>query len=245
MLISISGFYGSGGNELGFALGQKLNYPVYDGELMAKAVEASGIDMRRSTLAFYDETDENIDKNFSTPFSSALLKLQLDVLPIGRNENAVQTVENRDSGLLSRFLDTVPTNVREGSPIRQKNEIEHLKQMQTKVILEAAEIGDGIFLGRCSSQILRGRPDTLRIFATASIASCRERIANKFSITNDAKLEKFIKRTNRRRAYFFETFTGLMWDDSENYDLCINTDYLGFDGSMALIENVLKLKQGK
>ena len=72
MLISINGYYGSGGNELGKALAKDLGYTVYDNDLMEKAVAKSGIDMQRSTLAFYDEDDAKTIRRdlFGRPLSN-------------------------------------------------------------------------------------------------------------------------------------------------------------------------------
>ena len=52
-----------------------------------------------------------------------------------------------------------------------------------------------------------------------------------------------MKETNRRRAYYYEAFTGQTWDDPENYDFCLNTDYLGFDGTLELILKLIEKKQ--
>lgn len=57
-----------------------------------------------------------------------------------------------------------------------------------------------------------------------------------------AQAEKLVKETNRRRAYYYEAFTHQTWDDPENYDFCLNTDYLGFEGSVALIAELLEKK---
>ena len=48
MLISINGLYGSGGNELGWALAEKLGWPVHDNELIRQAVADSGVDLREA-----------------------------------------------------------------------------------------------------------------------------------------------------------------------------------------------------
>ena len=61
MLISINGLYGSGGNEMGYALAERLGYTVYDGELIEKAVADSGVDLKQATLAFYDEDDGDVE----------------------------------------------------------------------------------------------------------------------------------------------------------------------------------------
>jgi len=245
MLISINGLYGSGGNEMGYALAEKLGYTVYDGELIQKAVEDSGVDLKLATLAYYDEDDGDIDNKMSDPYKNAILSLELDVLPIARQDE-VKKEKNTHSGLLSMFMDTTAINVREGIPaVKEKEDIESLRDAQKREILRVAEKGNAIFFGRCSSYILRDRDDALRIFTCASLKSCRDRIESKYKIKNERKLDNLIKETNRRRAYYYEAFTGQTWDDLENYDMCLNTDYLGFEGTVDLIAHVIKQKTDK
>ncbi len=240
MLISINGLYGSGGNELGWALSKKLGWSVHDGELIQKAVADSGVDLREATLAFYDEDGSRPEK---TPYAGAVLSLELDVLPIARAEEE-EKKENYHSGLLAMFMDTTSMNNREGIPaVRRKEDIDSLRASQTKAVLQASQTGDGIFFGRCSSYILRDRRDALRIFTCASLDSCVRRITEKYALPSRAEAEKLVKETNRRRAYYYEAFTGLTWDDPENYDFCLNTDYLGFDGTLELIEKLIEKKQ--
>ncbi len=240
MLISINGLYGSGGNELGWALSEKTGWPVHDNELIRQAVADSGVDLREATLAFYDEDEQGAEQR---PYGSAVLSLELDVLPIARDEDAPKK-ENYQSGLLAAFMDTTSVNNREGIPaVRDKADIDSLRASQTAAVLKVSESGDGIFFGRCSSYILRNRNDTLRLFISASLDSCAKRVAAKYGIRDSAEAKKLVKETNRRRAYYYEAFTGLTWDDPENYDFCLNTDYLGFDGTLELIEKLIEKKQ--
>ena len=112
MLISINGLYGSGGNELGWALSEKTGWPVHDNELIRQAVADSGVDLREATLAFYDEDEQGAAQR---PYGSAVLSLELDVLPIARDEDTPKK-ENYQSGLLAAFMDTTSVNNREGIP---------------------------------------------------------------------------------------------------------------------------------
>lgn len=247
MLISISGLYGSGGNEMGHELAKLLNYTVHDSDLMGKVAEASGLDMRRSTFSFYDENDEAIDEKLSSPYTNAILSVQMDVLPIGMTEREQQEAEreSKRSGLLEKYMDSMPINQREGTPIRQKDEIDRLRFAQAKVLLDAAEPGNSIFFGRCSSYILAGREDALRIFTYASMDSCCRRISKAYKLEDAAQTEEFVKRTNRRRAYYFETFTGLKWDALENYDYCINTDFLGLGETVQFVKQLVEAREKK
>ncbi len=243
MLITIGGLYGSGGQELAMALKERLGYDVYEGEIIEQAVKDSGLDMARSTLAYYDETDEAIDEKVleEDPYTRAIMHLQMDVLPIGQYDRG-RVMEHKHSGLLSSFLNSAPVNVREGTYLNQRDEIDAVRFAQARLILEAADKGNAIFVGRCSSYILKGRKDTLNIFTCASIDSCRKQIREYYDIPDDSKIDVLIKTTNRRRSVYYETFTGQKWDDIENYDLCINTDYLGLNGTLDLICEMVEKK---
>ena len=244
MLITISGLYGSGGQEIAEALAKELGCPVYGKDLMEKATENSGLDLHQTTLDFYDESDESID-GYVDPFKNAFLNLELDVLPINRSAKAtVKHTENYHSGLLASYMDTLPVNRRELAPaVAKKADADRLKYAQAKAVLDAAESGDGIFTGRCASYVLAGRSDVLRIFTTASIDSCRERIAKLYGLEAKPELDSFIKKTNQRRAYYYEAFTDQKWDDPENYDYCINTDCLGFEKNLELVKALVELKK--
>lgn len=242
MLITISGLYGSGGNELGEAIAKDLGYELYNDNLIKKAVEDSGVDMLHSTLSFYDEADSGIDKNLSDPYANAILNLQMDVLPIAR-EDRTDVIHRKHSRLLDSFLSTAPLSHLEGTGVRRKEEVDALRFAQAKVILDAAEKGNGVFLGRCASYVLKGRVDTLNIFTHASLDSCKKRISEIYGITDEAKLETLITTTNRRRAYYYETFTSQKWDDLENYDFCIDVDYLGYDGTLQMLKNLIEIKE--
>ena len=244
MLITISGLYGSGGHELGQDLCKDLGYTLYNDNLIKQAVEDSGIDMLHSTLAFYDEMDSGIDKSINDPYANAVLNLQMDVLPIAREERT-EVIKRKHSGLLESYLATAPLSHLEGTAIRRRDEIDALRFAQAKLILEAAEKGDGIFLGRCASYVLKGRADTLNIFTRAKLESCKERIGKIYGIDDDKKLETLIEATNNRRAYYYEAFTNQKWDDLENYDFCIDVDYLGYDGTYKLIKRLIEIKEQK
>ena len=166
----------------------------------------------------------------------------MDVLPIG-SRDTIEKVESRASGILANFMDTLPIGLEQTTKgITKAEEIRKLVEAQTKVVKDAAK-DDCIFLGRCASHILADREDCIRIFTTASMKSCREHIVEHYGKMKDASLDALIERTNRRRALYFDTFTGKKWDDVANYDYCINVDALGFDGTLKLLKALIELKR--
>lgn len=55
-----------------------------------------------------------------------------------------------------------------------------------------------------------------------------EQAAKKHSMPSK-ELEKFILKTDKHRAEYYEYYTGREWTDARNYDLCLNSSKLGFD----------------
>ncbi len=241
MLITIGGLYGSGGLEMALALAKELGYPVHGKALMEKAAASSGVDLRRSVLDFFDETDESIDR-YVKPYKNAILGQALDVLPLNRSEEELAAEDYQHSSYLSAYMDTLPTNRRLFRVGSRKADTDRMKFAQAKAVLDAAEGGNAIFVGRCAGYVLTGRPDVIRVFTSASMESCRKRVAEVYGMENKPELDVFIEKTNQRRAHFFEAFTGSSWDDAGNYDYCINTDCLGLEGSIELLKKIVELK---
>ena len=155
MLITISGLYGSGGYELAQDLGKRFGYKVYDNDIIEEAVKQSGLDMRRSTLTFYDEHDAGIDKNLedSDKYKNALLELELDVLPMHNDDELGEPFIEQSvkpmSGVLSAYLNTAPIKQFRGTYVSRKQDIDSLRYTQGKVILDAAEKGNRLQTGDC------------------------------------------------------------------------------------------------
>ncbi len=236
MIISISGFYGSGGAEMGKIMAEKYGLNIISDEIIEEAVKGSDISLSESVKDFY-----LTDKMAEGTFSNALMKLQMDVIPVGLLDKAYKHGdENKE--IYSSYMDTAPSSISKAAGFRNKKEVDKLSAVQKEFIEKKAEEGNILIFGHCASDILAGRDDILRVFTYASINSCCAQISKVFDLPNDGKHEKLVKRTNHRRAYYFETFTGKQWEEAQNYDITLNTDYLGFDASVELIDKVIQEK---
>lgn len=98
-------------------------------------------------------------------------------------------------------------------------------QEQRKLLKELAENGDCVIVGRCADFILRDY-NPFRIFVYADmkskLARCRKNEPEHEHLT-DKKLIKHIKKVDKQRSRYYSFYTGLVWGDKLNYDLCINT----------------------
>ena len=97
--------------------------------------------------------------------------------------------------------------------------------IQRKVILDLAEKGPCIIVGRCADHILRDmKPFRLFIYADmeARIVRCRAK-GEDAARMSDEELRQRILSIDKKRARYYQFYTDQVWGDKINYDLCINT----------------------
>ncbi len=111
--------------------------------------------------------------------------------------------------------------------------------MQSHIIEDLAEKESCVFVGRCADYILENRPGVFRVFIYADFNERVKNVAERRGISEaDAKSD--IVRTDRRRANYYNYYTGKKWGRLENYDLAVSSSLLGVDGTAALIADIFK-----
>jgi len=118
---------------------------------------------------------------------------------------------------------------------------QNLFNYQAKVIRDLADKGSCVFIGRCADFVLADRPDVVSVFIHAPKDYClvqaRERTSS--AVGN---LEKYIEKTDKFRGDFYRYYTGHEWNDARNFDLCLNSSRLGFDGCVEAIEKYIETR---
>ena len=109
-----------------------------------------------------------------------------------------------------------------------------LFKVQSDIIRDLAERESCIFIGRCADYILREHPHCINLFFTANLEDRVARMASEKHIT-PAQAEELIEKTDRRRANYYNYYSGKTWGAAESYDLCINTSHLGFEGTAEML----------
>lgn len=108
---------------------------------------------------------------------------------------------------------------------------------QCNILREMAEKSDCVIVGRCADYILQEMaPFCIFVYADmpSKVKRCREKNYEKEDLS-DRELEKRINAVNRRRADYYEYYTGQKWGDRIHYDLCINTTQGTIKGIAAAI----------
>ncbi len=112
---------------------------------------------------------------------------------------------------------------------------------QTQVIKELAQKGSCVIIGRCADYVLKDFPGRISIFLYGDMEHRRARIAERHSIS-EKEAEALILKTDKKRATYYNFYTGEKWGKFENYHLSLSTSLLGMEESAQLIAQIVRKK---
>ncbi|WKY44237.1 cytidylate kinase family protein [Eubacteriaceae bacterium ES2] len=118
--------------------------------------------------------------------------------------------------------------------------LDKLYRTETAMIRNVAAQGNCIIIGRSADYILKNYNNCVNIFIYASDAY---KIANVMKRENLSRLEaqKHMQTINKRRFIHYKYYTGKIFGLSKNYHLCLDISKLGFDNTLAIIQDYLAL----
>lgn len=126
-----------------------------------------------------------------------------------------------------------------GRDINGMSMSDYIYSMQRKVILELAEKGNCVIVGRCADYILRDRADCLNVFVHADMDKRADRIVNRYGETDKAP-EKRLMDKDRKRKINYKYYTGQEWGMSQNYHISLNSGEIGIDKCVQIITDLSK-----
>ncbi len=184
---------------------------------------------------------EMLAKDLKIPYyDKELLKLASD--DSGINE---RLFENADEKIKMTNLFKVVKNIYTGQIIPPDNDDfvsdNNLFNYQAKIIKQLAGEESCVIIGRCADYVLKDYSNVLSVFIHAPKDYCMEQAAKKISL-HSKDLEKYIAKTDKRRAEYYKYYTGRDWTDARNYDLCLDSSKLGFDRCVEEIKSYIKVR---
>ncbi|MBP1537905.1 MAG: cytidylate kinase-like family protein [Ruminococcus sp.] len=102
---------------------------------------------------------------------------------------------------------------------------------QFDTIKNIAAKGPCVIVGRCADYVLKNEKNVINFFINGNTAEKKKRILERYDIEKN-KVEDFIKKTDKRRASYYNYYTDMKWGEARNFDLCINTSRTGIDGAV-------------
>lgn len=124
-----------------------------------------------------------------------------------------------------------------GNPLVQSpnlNISDRLFSEEADIIRNAADKGPCVIVGRCSSYILRDRPNVARIFVTADLDFRIRHAVEDLGLPKN-RIEDEIAKRDKKRSNYFNYYTGQKWENASSYDLSVSTSRLGIDGAMEMV----------
>ena len=101
-----------------------------------------------------------------------------------------------------------------------------LWNIQCNVILQLADKGPCVIVGRNADYILKDRQDALHIYVFADTPYRADRIVRLYGESEKTPEQRLNEKDKRRRVNY-QHYTGRNWGQSQNYDLCLDTGILG------------------
>ena len=154
---------------------------------------------------------------------------------------AIALREERDDPLYYRLMKSFALGSYEGSPIAPVDALdaESIVRISERVVLEAADDGNCVIVGRGSQHFLRDREDTLRFFLYAPAEVKVRRLISEGKTRTDA--QDLVKRVDSERAAFIKRYFQADWPNRSVYHAMINTTL----GPERVVHIILSLLQSE
>ena len=114
-----------------------------------------------------------------------------------------------------------------------------LWNIQCSVILQLADQGGCVIVGRNADYILKDREDALHAFIHADPAFRADRIVRLYG-ESEKSPEARLQEKDKRRKINYQHYTGRTWGVAHNYDICLDSGVLGVDECAEIIVNIVK-----
>lgn len=115
-----------------------------------------------------------------------------------------------------------------GRDITGKSVEDMVYEAQRKVILDLAEKGSCVIIGRNTDYILKDRDDVLNVFIHGDMPEKTQRIIRLYNV-EEKEAVKMMADTDKRRMTNYNFYTDQKWGKVSNYTLCLNSSQLGYD----------------
>ena len=181
-------------------------------EIGEKVAEKLGIKLYDKELITHAATKGSLDENVTKLADESAANSLLYTLAMGSNV----------LGTTMHFGYKMPLN-------------DKLFILQSEVIKECAKEESCVIIGRCADYVLRNEENLFRIFIYGDLDHRQARVAIRHPELKSSQIIDVINKTDKRRASYYNFYTGNKWGKYDNYDIAINSSTLGIEGTADLI----------
>ena len=113
-----------------------------------------------------------------------------------------------------------------------------LWNIQCSAILQLAEKGPCVIVGRNADYILKDREDCFHAFIHADMDYRADRIVRLYG-ESEKSPEAPLQEKDKRRKVNYQHYTGRTWGAADNYDICINTSTISLEKAADIIVSLV------
>ena len=124
--------------------------------------------------------------------------------------------------------------------VRRMGRREEMVSMLNRVLLALARHGNIVIVGRCGFVVLQDYADVLNVRFQAPFPLRVERMMGHHNISDPYKAEAFVRKRDRVRADFVESFYGEHWITPRYFDLIVDTGKITVDMAAEWLSGALK-----
>ena len=114
-----------------------------------------------------------------------------------------------------------------------------LWNIQCSVILQLAEKGPCVIVGRNADYILKDREDVLHAYIHADMEFRADRIVRLYG-ESEKSPEARLQEKDKRRRVNYQHYTGRTWGMSQNYDISLDTGVLGIEQCVDILCGIVE-----
>ena len=114
-----------------------------------------------------------------------------------------------------------------------------LWNIQCSVILQLAEKGPCVIVGRNADYILKDHPEALHVYVFADVPYRAERIVRRYGESEKTPEQRLAEKDKRRRVNYHH-YTGRTWGQAQNYDICLDTGVLGLEQCADIVVGIVE-----
>ena len=114
-----------------------------------------------------------------------------------------------------------------------------LWHIQCSTIIQLAEAGPCVIVGRNADYILKDRPDVLHAYIHADMEQRADRIVRLYGESEKSPQTR-LQEKDKRRSLNYLHYTGRNWGAAENYDICLNTGKIDLEAAADIIVSLVK-----
>ena len=118
-----------------------------------------------------------------------------------------------------------------------------LWNIQCSVIMQIADEGPCVIVGRNADYILKDREDVLHVFIHADDEFRKDRIVKLYGQSEKSPSARIAEKDKRRKVNY-QHYTGRNWGDAQNFDLCLDSSKLGVEECADIIVSIVNRLKG-